>query len=83
MIPFAAKLRSGDQILGLGLSTNEILTLKSGGHVEVDLGSVGVGLWIKEADGSRRFIQPRDSKVVVIAGDSAEDVGAFLRVDLP
>ena len=48
----------------------------------VDLSSIGVGLWIKEADGSRRFIQPRDSKIVLIAGDTNADIGEFLQVEL-
>jgi len=83
MIPFAAKLRDGSQFLGLGLSDLDLLRLKTGEHVIVDLSSIGVGIWIKEADGSRSFIQPRESKVVVIAGDTTDDIGTFLNVDLP
>lgn len=82
MTPFAAKLRNGDSFLGLGLSEVELLRLKSGGHTVVNLDSIGVGLWIKESDGSRRFIQPRDSKIVLIAGDTNADIGEFLRIEL-
>jgi hypothetical protein len=81
--PFAAKLRDGSQFLGLGLSDLDLLRLKTGDPVTIDLSSIGVGIWVKEADGSRSFIQPRESKVVVIAGDSTEDIGTFLNVDLP
>ena len=83
MTPFAAKLRSGDSFLGLGLSDHDFRKLRAGGHVEIDLGSIGVGLWSKENDGSRRFIQPHNSKILLIAGDSNEDIGAFLNVELP
>ena len=83
MKPFAAKLRSGEDFLGLGLSDADFLRLKMGEPVTVDLGQVGVGLWSKEADGSRTFTQPRDSKIVIIPGDTNEDIGEFLHVDLP
>lgn len=82
MISFAAKLRSGQQFLGIGLSEIDLLKLKAGEQIVLDLASVGVGLWVKEADGSRTFLQPRDSHVLLMAGDSPEDVGALLRVDL-
>jgi hypothetical protein len=82
VISFAAKLRSGQQFLGVGLSSADLLKLKAGEQVVLDLASVGVGLWIKEADGSRTFLQPRDSHVLIMAGDSPEDVGALLQVDL-
>jgi hypothetical protein len=80
--PFAAKLRSGQQFLGLGISKEDADTLVVGGHVVVDLDSVGVGLWLKEADGTRSFIQPRDSKILVMLGGK-EDIAAFLQVKLP
>jgi hypothetical protein len=82
VIAFSAKLRSGQQFLGLGLSDEDIARLKVGEPVVLDLSSVGVGLWIKSEDGSRTFLQPRDSNVLVMAGDTAEDVGELLRVDL-
>lgn len=82
MISFAAKLRSGQQFLGLGLSDTDLLKLKAGEHIALDLASVGVGLWVKEPDGSRTFLQPRDSHVLIMAGDSPEDIGALLQVDL-
>jgi len=81
--PFAAKLRSGESFLGLGLSQEDFIKLRAGGYVEIDLGSVGVGLWSKGTDGSRTFMQPRDSKILLIPGDTNEDIGEFLNVDLP
>jgi hypothetical protein len=83
MTPFSAKLRDGGSFLGLGLSEADFLRLKGGAPVIVDLGSIGVGLWHKDADGKRSFLQPRDSKIVLIPGDTREDIGEFLRVDLP
>jgi len=81
--PFAAKLRSGESFLGFGLSQEDFIKLRAGGYIEVDLDSVGVGLWSKGADGSRTFMQPRDSKILLIPGDTNEDIGEFLNVDLP
>jgi hypothetical protein len=90
MKPFAIKLKDGSNLLGLGLSTEEIerLQLHSTAGVDlgsaiVDLGSIGVGLWFTESDGSRSFIQPRDSKILLIAGDSKEAIGNFLKLTLP
>lgn len=83
MTPFSAKLRNGESFLGFGLSDADMMKLKSGGHVVVDLGSIGVGLWTKDDKGARSFLQPRDSRVVLIAGDTKQDIGEFLRVDLP
>jgi hypothetical protein len=82
MIPFAAKLRSGQQFLGLGLSDQDLLSLKAGKPVVIDLASAGVGLWAQDSDGSRVFLQPRNSRVLVMAGDTQEDIGELLRVDL-
>ena len=48
----------------------------------IDLSSIGVGIWFREADGSRTFLQPRDSNVLVMCGDEAEDIGELLSVDL-
>jgi hypothetical protein len=82
VISFAAKLRSGQQFLGLGLSDADIAGIRAGKPVVIDLASIGVGLWIKGADGSRTFLQPRDSNVLVMCGDAPEDIGALLHVDL-
>ncbi len=82
MKPFAAKLRSGGRILGIGLSEIDLLRIKSGFPVVLDLDSVGVGLWVRQADGSREFLQPRDSNIVISAGDTNEDIGALLQVNL-
>jgi hypothetical protein len=82
-MPFAAKLRNGESFLGLGIGDDDFIKIKTGHPIVIDLSSVGVGLWVKEADGSRSFVQPRDSKIVLIAGDTTEDISEFLRVDLP
>ncbi len=82
MKPFSAKLRSGDRILGVGLSDLEILKMRNGDPVVLDLDSCGVGLWFRKPDGSREFIQPRDSTLVILAGDTNEDIGALLQVNL-
>lgn len=83
MKPFAAKLASDQQFLGIGLSTEDMLRIKSGQAVGVDLASIGVGLWFKDEEGKRHFIQPRESRVVIIPGDRREDLAAFLQVSLP
>ena len=82
MKPFAAKLRTGGRILGIGLSDIDLLRIKSGFPVVLDLDSVGVGLWVRQADGTREFLQPRDSNIVVSAGDTNEAIGALLQVNL-
>ena len=82
MKPFAAKLRAGCQILGIGLFEIDVLKMQNGQPVVLDLESCGVGLWFKGADGKREFLQPRDSTVVICAGDRNEDIGALLQVDM-
>lgn len=83
MKPFAVKYPDGRRQLGVGLSQEELDRLKDGKPITFDLQSVGVGFWVKEADGSRQFLQPRHSNVVLTLGDTAEEVGRFLQVDLP
>jgi hypothetical protein len=82
MKPFAVKLKDGSTLLGLGLSADEIRDLSAGQELVVDLESTGMGLWTKEAEG-RSFVQPRDSKVVLIAGDSNDSISKFLGIKLP
>lgn len=82
MKPFSAKLRVGKQILGIGLSEIDILKMRNGQPMVLDLESCGVGLWFKGADGKREFLQPRDSTVVIFAGDTNEDIGALLSINL-
>lgn len=83
MRPFAAKLKTGQQFLGIGLSDADLAGLKAGNPVILDLELVGVGLWVRQTDGSRTFLQPRDSHILIMAGDEAEDIGDLLRVKLP
>jgi hypothetical protein len=83
MKAFAVKFPDGRRQLGVGLSEAEIEGLLRGEVVSFDLGSVGVGIWAKEKDGTRQFIQPRHSNVVVIRGDTASDIGSFLNVEIP
>ena len=84
MKPFAVKYPDGRRELGIGLSEKEIRDLLDGDTtvVRLDLQSVGVGFWMKEADGSRQFIQPRHSNVVLIRGDTTEEVGRFVEASL-
>jgi hypothetical protein len=82
MKPFSAKLRAGGQILGIGLSEIDILKMRNGQPMVLDLESCGVGLWFKGTDGKREFLQPRDSTVVICAGDTNEDIGMLLSVNL-
>jgi hypothetical protein len=83
MKPFAAKLKDGSHLLGLAVHQSQVGELLEGAKLTIDLESAGVGLWFKEADGSRTFIQPRESKVVLLIADSKEDIGTFLGVKLP
>jgi hypothetical protein len=82
MKPFAAKLASGQQVLGFGLSEDDLAQLREGRPVVVDLSSVGVGIWVKEVDGKRSFLQPANSNVLLMFGDRPEDIGKVLQVDL-
>lgn len=85
MKPFAAKLKDGSHLLGLAVSQDEAEEILShnGARLTIDLESAGIGLWFKEADGSRTFIQPRDSKVVLLIANTKEQIGTFLGVKLP
>lgn len=80
MIPFAAKMKSGQHALGVGLSTTDLARLRVGEGVEVTLENTGVGLWWRENDGARTFVQPRNVVLVVIPGDNKDDVFAYLKV---
>lgn len=83
MKPFAGKNRSGDQFIGIALSNADLMCLaKREGPLAIDLGSIGVGLWVKEVDGTRRFLQPRDTNVVIIGGDTNEEIGELLGLDM-
>ena len=83
MIKFAAKTHQGQQILGLGLGNEELMKLKMGEPVLINLESVHVGLWKKDPDGTRSFLQPRDSHVVIFPGDQPEDIGELLGIEMP
>jgi len=83
MIPFSTKLKSGQTFLGICISPDDIRKLAEGNELVIDLASADIGLWTRNPDSSRNFIQPRESKVVLIPGDSRDDIGSFLRVKLP
>lgn len=83
MIKFAAKSGAGQQILGIGLGEVDLMKLKLGEPVALSLDSVHVGLWVKNEDGTRSFLQPRDCQVVIFPGDQPEDVGQLLGIDMP
>jgi len=80
MKPFGTKLRDGGHVLGFALSETDLARLKVGESVEVSLESTGTGLWWKEQDGTRTFIQPRQAQIVLIPGEGKEDIFAFLGV---
>ena len=82
MKPFAATLKSGQTVLGGLIGNDDLMRLKAGQPLALDLSTVGVGLWVKEDDGSRKFIQPRNSFLMVTLGDDAGDIGEALNVDL-
>ena len=83
MITFSAQPGSGQNFLGIGLGEEDILRLKAGEPITLNLGSVGVGLWSKTEDGGREFLQPRNSRIILFPGNSTEDIGELLRVDMP
>ena len=83
MTPFAAKMHSGKEFIGFGLSELDLGKLQAGEYVVVDLTSIGVGLWSKDKDGKRSFVQPRNSNVLIMMGDQTEDISKFLNVKLP
>jgi hypothetical protein len=83
MKPFAVKLKDESHLLGLAVSQAEVGELLEGAKLAIDLSSVDVGLWFKDSEGGRTFIQPRDSRIVLIVANSKEDIGTFLGVKLP
>ena len=83
MRSFSAKTKSGKEILGIGLNEQDLTNLKSGEHILIDLASVGVGFWVKSDDGGRSFLQPRDSFLLVMQGDSRTNIGDLFGVSLP
>lgn len=83
MKPFAVKLKDESHLLGLAVSQVEMGELLEGAKLTIDLSSADVGFWFKDAEGGRTFIQPRDSKIVVIIANTKEDIGSFLGVKLP
>jgi hypothetical protein len=59
--------------LGIELSSTDIQTLAEEGAVTIALNSCDVGFWIKDKEGKRQFLQPRDSQIVVFQCDSEGD----------
>lgn len=82
MIPFAVRAADDDTYLGLALSDDDLATLRANGNVIKTMESCALGFWITEDDGKRVFVQPRNSKVVIIAGNDTDEIGEFLQVDL-
>lgn len=83
MTPFGAKLGSGEHLLGFAVSETDLQRLGVGESVQITLESTGIGLWWKERDGTRVFIQPRQATVLLIPGEDKNDVFAFLNVKGP
>jgi len=78
MLPLSSTLKNGKHLLGIELSASDIQTLAEGGSVTIDLNSCDVGFWIKNREGERQFLQPRDSLVVVFQGESGGDINKLL-----
>lgn len=83
MINFAIKTTAGREVLGLALSDEDLETVANEGKVVFDLESVGVGFWRREPDGSRVFMQPRDSQVLIFKAETIEEIGEVIGVELP
>lgn len=86
MLKASIKLHNGKQVLVLGLGDTDIQKLKMGEQVLFDLDSVDVGLWYKAGEGAksrRNFLQPRDSRVMLIAGDTPDALGELLGAEMP
>jgi len=80
MISFSIKTKAGREVLGIALGAEDIAHLQKGAKILFDLDSVNVGLWRKEADGSRSFLQPRESQVFLVAGETTEEIGEAIGV---
>ncbi len=78
MRPFSSRLKNDKHLLGIELSTTDIQALAEGSSITIDLNSCEVGFWIKNSEGEREFLQPRDSLVVAIQCDSGGDVNKLL-----
>lgn len=83
MINFALKTNRGKEVLGIAIDKADIEVLQNGGKLVFDLDSVQVGFWRKELDGSRKFMQPRDSQVLILSADSTEQIGEAIGLELP
>jgi hypothetical protein len=79
---FVVRLQNNKQILGLGLSSADLDDLKAGKQVVGDLAGTGSGIWYTTEDG-REFCQSRNSHVLLMLGDSPEDIGKNLGVQMP
>ena len=82
MITFSVSSKDGQQVVGIGLSDEDIANLRAGEPLICDLGSTGTGFWSSGSKG-RIFLQPRDSHVFLMHGDTAEDIGRALKVKMP
>jgi len=80
--PFILTLRDGKHVLGVGLSLEDLDRIKNGEWTTVDLGDTGTGLWHSTEEG-REFCSPRNSQVILTLGDSVEEIGRALGVEMP
>lgn len=83
MINFSIKTKDGHEVLGIALNNDDIDGLRNQDHIVTDLSAVNVGLWRKESDGRRTFIQPDQSRLVVINAGSMEEIGKIFGIELP
>ena len=82
MINLSMTLGDGKEMLSLALSDDDIEALKQGKNIVIRLTDVGIGFWRTGQDGSRSFIQPRDSRVVLLNANSMIETGDSLGLNL-
>jgi hypothetical protein len=82
MRPFVLTLQDGKRVLGVGLSSEDLDRIKAGEWTTVDLGDTGTGFWYSTEEG-REFCQPRNSQVILTLGDSVEEIGKVLGLQMP
>jgi len=82
MVKFTAKTRDGAQIIGFGLSRTNLEKLAKGEPIFFDLDEVKLGFWHQE-NGQREFLQPKNSNVLIMFGETEQDIGRVLGVEMP
>jgi len=79
MRAFSIKLADGETLIGLMLGDTDLSSIRNGHPISCTLEGTDTGIWMKDQDGQRRFLQPRNSKVILIEGETAEDIGRVFK----